>query len=114
MNFVAKSNWWGENRIDYVLYAPEKLANLPKKSLPYLFHSCFWESNDVASFIVRAIFKSDYHSLGHGHVTSPGIASDVSAKNSNSKEPVEKWQRRMNRVKLRVNDINIFNVINDF
>lgn len=39
----TKKDWWGDNRLDYVLYAPEKIANLPKNSLPYLFHSCYWE-----------------------------------------------------------------------
>jgi hypothetical protein len=95
---IAKSNWWGDNRVDYVLYAPEKIANLPKKSLPYIFHSCFWESTDVAAFITRMLFRSDSID-GHKHSTN---MADPSLAYNYAKEPVEKWQRRLNRVKLRV------------
>ncbi|CAF0833193.1 unnamed protein product [Brachionus calyciflorus] len=88
----TKKNWWGDNRIDYVLYAPEKIANLPKKSLPYIFHSCYWESTDVVAFILRMICKFDSGSAL--------IPSEETIFNNNS-ERVEKWQRRLNRVKLR-------------
>ena len=114
----AKSNWWGENRIDYVLYAPEKIANLPKKSLPYIFHACFWESTDVAAFIAHVLFKSERSfqaaaNEGGGAKRGDGqfffrsgeqnLAVNSATANSNSqREPVEKWQRRLNRVKLRV------------
>ena len=84
-----------------MLYAPEKIANLPKKSLPYIFHSCFWESTDVAAFIFRMVFRADSidgQSSRNAHASSeePCLA------NNYGKEPVEKWQRRLNRVKLRV------------
>lgn len=89
----AKKEWWGENRIDFVLYAPEKLSNLPRNSLPFLFHSCFWESNDVVAFILRMILKTE-NALSLTHLASDPI--------KNNAEPVEKWQRRFNRMKLRV------------
>ena len=88
----AKKNWWGDNRIDYLIYAPEKIANLPKKSLPYLFHSCFWESTDVCAFILRMLTKTDNY---HVNACETPVMQD-------SKEPAEKWQRKFNRVKLRV------------
>lgn len=89
----TKKEWWGDNRIDYVLYAPDRLTYLPKNSLPYLFHSCFWESQDVIAFILRMILKTDSgHSLRSNDQTSI-------LKSPN--EPVEKWQRRFNRMKLR-------------
>ena len=88
---IVKNQWWGENRIDYVLYAPEQLANFPRKSLPYIFHSCFWESTDVVSFIMRVVNKSETRQI---------ITSETSLLQKN-KEPAEKWQRRLNRVKLK-------------
>lgn len=91
-----KQNWWGENRIDYVLYAPETISNLPKKSLPYIFHSCFWESQDAVAFILRIINSNkEMTVLNEGLKYSPSAAK-------NDKEPTEKWQKRLNRVKLRV------------
>jgi hypothetical protein len=105
--------------VDYVLYAPEKIANLPKKSLPYIFHSCFWESADVAGFIFRMLFRADSLHEGHGGraILSKG---EPSLGNSYAKEPIEKWQRRLNRVKLRVitkflkNDHNLFIIMSAF
>ena len=90
---LAKKQWWGEHRIDYVLYAPEKIGNLPRKSLPYIFHSCFWESSDAVAFMLRMITKSD----AQFQANEPQMTIMKMAK-----EPVEKWQRRLNRVKLRV------------
>jgi hypothetical protein len=50
--------WWGIDRIDYVLYAPaDSSKNSPKETLPYVMNSCFWESNDAAAFILRTVFK---------------------------------------------------------
>lgn len=112
----AKKNWWGDNRIDYVLYAPEKITNLPRISLPYIFHSCYWESTDVTAFIVRMVFRhestSDFDLHEHANqvyrpfnVNSMGGAASGSrgaAATGFGKEPVEKFQKRMNRVKLKV------------
>ena len=89
---LAKKNWWGDNRIDYVLYAPENITNLPRKSLPYIFHSCFWESTDVVAFILRMINKEE-------QLHENTLETTVS---KSAKEPVEKWEKRLNRVKLRV------------
>lgn len=74
------------------MYAPEKIGNLPKKSLPYIFHSYYWESTDVVAFILRMISKPEKN--------SDLIPSEVSTLSS-IKEPVEKWEKRINRVKLR-------------
>lgn len=60
-------NWWGKNRIDYELYAPHGISNLPNNTLPIIFHSSFWESNDVAAFvldkvsILKFLLKNLYH-----------------------------------------------------
>ena len=47
--------WWGSKRIDYVLFCPEGLSVFPAHSLPNIFHSSYWESNDVISFILRQV-----------------------------------------------------------
>lgn len=96
----TKKQWWGENRIDYVLYAPETIVNLPRKSLPYIFHSCFWESTDVVAFILRMLSKSD-SLFGMGGVNGGLVGDEMRLMCKNYAEPVEKWQRRLNRVKLR-------------
>ena len=49
------SRWWGTKRLDYALYCPEALQNLPHSALPYLLHSSFWESLDVVAFILRQV-----------------------------------------------------------
>lgn len=94
----TKKNWWGDNRLDYVLYAPEKIANLPKQSLPYLFHSCFWESQDVSAFILRTLLTSNSYNFDQ---TSGGIGSSLAEKGNEPILEVQKWQRKFNRVKLR-------------
>ena len=68
---------------------------MPKKSLPYIFHSCFWESTDVVAFILRVLNKDSATFDDDDRV----FASNTS---SSKKEPTEKWQKRLNRVKLRV------------
>merc|ERR1719414_611821 len=52
---LLKPKWWGSRRIDYALYCPEGLANFPTNCLPHLFHSSYWESHDVISFLLRQL-----------------------------------------------------------
>ena len=58
---VLKPKWWGSRRLDYALYCPEGLANFPTNSLPHLFHSSYWESADVISFVLRQLVRGDSH-----------------------------------------------------
>ena len=44
------------------------LANFPTNSLPHLFHSSYWESSDVISFMLRQI-------LGQVGLVDPYIMS---------------------------------------
>ena len=53
--FVVTARWWGNKRLDYALYHPEALSSFPSTALPYLLHASFWESADVASFILRQV-----------------------------------------------------------
>lgn len=101
---TTKKQWWGDHRIDYVLYAPEKINNLPPKSLPYIFHSCFWESTDAVAFILRMITKNTLTEQAQCNNNNLGLGYNQTLSKSNSlkrNEPIERWQRRFNRVKLR-------------
>ncbi|KAM7412896.1 hypothetical protein PAMA_020332 [Pampus argenteus] len=47
------SSWWGSKRLDYALYCPDVLTAFPTVALPHLFHASYWESTDVAAFVLR-------------------------------------------------------------
>ena len=50
-------NWWGTERLDYALYNPKSLHQLPLSVLCPLFHSSFWESKDVVAFMIRQVTR---------------------------------------------------------
>ena len=52
---AVTSRWWGTKRLDYALYSPEALHNLPPTALPFLLHASFWESLDAAAFVLRQV-----------------------------------------------------------
>ena len=52
---TVREVWWGSKRLDYALYCPDGLTNFPPNSLPHLFHASFWESSDLAAFILRQV-----------------------------------------------------------
>ncbi|KAJ0021961.1 hypothetical protein NQD34_009451 [Periophthalmus magnuspinnatus] len=47
------STWWGSKRLDFALYCPDVLTSFPTVALPHLFHASYWESTDVAAFVLR-------------------------------------------------------------
>lgn len=59
---TVTSRWWGNKRLDFVLYCPEILHSFPVSALPHLFHASFWESSDVTSFILRQV-RTDWFLL---------------------------------------------------
>lgn len=52
---TAVANWWGTKRVDFALYCPEGLQQFPTAVLSPLFHVSYWESSDVAAFVVRQV-----------------------------------------------------------
>lgn len=90
------NRWWGNKRLDYVLYCPEVLHSFPTNALPQLFHSSFWESSDVVSFILRQVFRQESLSSN----TEAEINRGTSRKFSPSK-PCEKWLKRRTTIKVR-------------
>ncbi|KAH9393496.1 Membrane-associated phosphatidylinositol transfer protein 2 [Tyrophagus putrescentiae] len=94
------ARWWGSKRIDYALYCPEGLSNFPTHSLPHIFHSSYWESSDVISFILRQINKLDaYSSVGAG-------TNDTREVIFKPNQPREKWQRKRTSVKIKAHTAN--------
>ena len=89
---VLKPKWWGGRRIDYALYCPEGLANFPTNSLPHLFHSSYWESADVISFLIRQLVRC------HDLQPPQKMTSLVSTLEG---EKCEKWMKKRTSVKIR-------------
>ncbi|KAF2354577.1 DDHD domain [Trinorchestia longiramus] len=83
--------WWGSKRLDYALYCPDALANFPPNALPHLFHASFWESNDVAAFILRQVIRSSQGAVA-GERDVPVFAHS---------HPREKWIKKRTSVKLK-------------
>nr|XP_020648008.1 membrane-associated phosphatidylinositol transfer protein 1 isoform X1 [Pogona vitticeps] len=92
-NEVVKilDRWWGAKRIDYSLYCPEALTAFPTITLPHLFHASYWESADVAAFILRQVIETEQHQVTENEESS--IYSPAF--------PREKWQRKRTQVKIR-------------
>lgn len=88
------SRWWGNKRVDYVLYCPEVLHSFPVSALPHLFHASFWESSDVTSFILRQVLRND--------VSMFESSGDVDLQSSLSgKASREKWLKRRTTIKVK-------------
>uniref|UniRef100_A0A8D3E6U8 Membrane-associated phosphatidylinositol transfer protein 3 n=1 Tax=Scophthalmus maximus TaxID=52904 RepID=A0A8D3E6U8_SCOMX len=90
---LVSSRWWGSKRLDYALYCPDVLTAFPTVALPHLFHASYWESTDVAAFVLRQLMRFDC-------VKSQEADRSDSAPFSPS-SPREKWLRRRTHVKLR-------------
>lgn len=90
---VMKAKWWGSKRVDYALYCPEGLANFPTNSLPHLFHSSYWESADVISFILRQLISQN------SQLCVVDIDRDLKSFTPNQAR--EKWMKKRTSVKIR-------------
>ncbi|KAK3083813.1 hypothetical protein FSP39_003585 [Pinctada imbricata] len=89
------SRWWGNKRVDYMLYCPEVLHSFPVSALPHLFHASFWESNDAMAFILRQVLRHDM-SMGdtiEGHKVEH--ATEVCGRKR------EKWLKRRTTIKVK-------------
>ncbi|XP_061734262.1 membrane-associated phosphatidylinositol transfer protein 3 isoform X1 [Nerophis ophidion] len=98
------SSWWGSKRLDYSLYCPDVLTAFPTVALPHLFHASYWESTDVAAFVLRQLMRCDFMKTQE--------ADSLDSAPFSPSSPREKWLRRRTHVKLRnvtanhrVNDI---------
>uniref|UniRef100_A0A669BC11 Membrane-associated phosphatidylinositol transfer protein 3 n=1 Tax=Oreochromis niloticus TaxID=8128 RepID=A0A669BC11_ORENI len=87
------SSWWGSKRLDYALYCPDVLTAFPTVALPHLFHASYWESTDVAAFLLRQLMRCD--------CIKAQEADNLDSAPFSPSGPREKWLRRRTHVKLR-------------
>ncbi|KAF6724874.1 Membrane-associated phosphatidylinositol transfer protein 3 [Oryzias melastigma] len=87
------SGWWGSKRLDYALYCPDVLTAFPTVALPHLFHASYWESTDVAAFVLRQLMQCD--------CVKTQEADNLDSAPFSPSSPREKWLRRRTHVKLR-------------
>ncbi|XP_056139466.1 membrane-associated phosphatidylinositol transfer protein 3 [Lampris incognitus] len=87
------SSWWGSKRLDYALYCPDVLTAFPTVALPHLFHASYWESTDVAAFVLRQLMRCD--------CVKTQEADSLDSAPFSPSSPREKWLRRRTHVKLR-------------
>ncbi|KAF8567549.1 hypothetical protein P879_04563 [Paragonimus westermani] len=52
---TIRRNWWGQTRIDYSVHCPEGIQSLLARARAPIFHASYWESTDVAAFLLRQI-----------------------------------------------------------
>ncbi|XP_029699577.1 membrane-associated phosphatidylinositol transfer protein 3 isoform X2 [Takifugu rubripes] len=86
-------SWWGSKRLDYALYCPDVLTAFPTVALPHLFHASYWESTDVAAFVLRQLMRCD--------CVKTQEADNLDSAPFSPSSPREKWLRRRTHVKLR-------------
>lgn len=94
-NVIANvsSSWWGSKRLDFALYCPDVLTAFPTVALPHLFHASYWESTDVAAFVLRQLMRCD--------CVKGQEADNLDSAPFSPSSPREKWLRRRTHVKLR-------------
>uniref|UniRef100_A0A6Q2ZDJ7 Membrane-associated phosphatidylinositol transfer protein 3 n=1 Tax=Esox lucius TaxID=8010 RepID=A0A6Q2ZDJ7_ESOLU len=90
---LSAISWWGSKRMDYALYCPDVLTSFPTVALPHLFHASYWESTDVAAFVLRQLMRCDSVKAQEADRRDSALFSPSS--------PREKWLRRRTPVKLR-------------
>lgn len=98
--------WWGSKRLDYVFYCPDGLTSFPPSALPHLLHASFWESADVAAFILRHLMRMDgAGGAGSAAGDELGAEKDLGGLSGNlpfsPSTPCEKWMRKRTSVKIK-------------
>lgn len=91
---AAAANWWGTKRVDFALYCPEGLQQFPTAVLSPLFHVSYWESSDVAAFVVREILHGEWDIAS---VSSPSRRGQTFC----PLKPREKWLKRRTAIKIK-------------
>uniref|UniRef100_A0A915D705 LNS2/PITP domain-containing protein n=1 Tax=Ditylenchus dipsaci TaxID=166011 RepID=A0A915D705_9BILA len=109
------SMFWGTRRIDQELYCPPEMVSLPSTVLPNILHASYWESKDVASFILRQFVRSDDQSFPNFSVSN--CAKQIPA--MDCQLPIGSWNRRRTRFKIvnltanhRANDLIVLMTLN--
>ncbi|KAM3722567.1 Protein retinal degeneration [Dirofilaria immitis] len=75
-NILDSSLLWGNHRIDHILHCPHAMITLPSSSLPNVLHASYWESDDVAAFILKQFLHSQsMHPINLTNITK--IPSEI-------------------------------------
>ncbi|CAI5445087.1 unnamed protein product [Caenorhabditis angaria] len=94
---IDRTCLWGSKRIDNLLYCPNAMIALPSTALPNILHASYWESCDVAAFLLRQFVRSggdDDLSL------MPTLSSSMNNIPLNIDLPQMHWKRRRTRFKI--------------
>ncbi|PAV71775.1 hypothetical protein WR25_10238 isoform A [Diploscapter pachys] len=96
---------WGTKRIDQLLYCPNAMVALPSSALPNILHASYWESTDVAAFVIRQFVRGDETVLDT-------LSAAVQTMPLNLTLPQIGWKRKRTRFKIanlapnhRANDV---------
>lgn len=89
-----------------MFYCPDGLTSFPPSALPHLLHASFWESADVAAFILRHLMRMDGGNVGSaGGDDQLGAEKDSGGLTGNlpfsPTTPCEKWMRKRTSVKIK-------------
>ncbi|CAL2037074.1 unnamed protein product [Caenorhabditis brenneri] len=102
---IDTTQMWGSKRIDNLLYCPNSMVALPSSALPNILHASYWESCDVASFLLRQFVRGEECVL-------TTLSSSMNNIPLNIDLPTMHWKRRRTRFKIgnlsanhRANDI---------
>uniref|UniRef100_A0A9J2PI88 DDHD domain-containing protein n=1 Tax=Ascaris lumbricoides TaxID=6252 RepID=A0A9J2PI88_ASCLU len=87
---------WGIRRIDHTLYCPHAMVALPSSALPHILHASYWESSDVAAFILRQFIRSEDTPVLAALTNMSTIPSEIQM------EPPS-WNRRRTKFKQVTN-----------
>ncbi|KHJ95597.1 DDHD domain protein [Oesophagostomum dentatum] len=104
---VDKTNLWGDKRMDHVLYCPTALAMvaLPSSALPNILHASYWESLDMAAFVLRQVVRRE-------ETASLTLSASLNHLPLKIELPPLQWKRKRTRFKVanlspnhRANDV---------
>ena len=70
-------------------------------SLPHLFHSSYWESADVISFVLRQLVRAHDIGLTTNQGLGVGLVPGGASLDLLSQQPREKWIKKRTSVKIR-------------
>ncbi|KAH8878235.1 Protein retinal degeneration B [Schistosoma japonicum] len=54
----VQQSWWGPKRVDYNVHCPEAIQSILARARPSILHASYWESKDVASFVIRQLLET--------------------------------------------------------
>ncbi|KAF8358291.1 pitp-1 [Pristionchus pacificus] len=89
---------WGSKRIDHTLYCPSTMVSLPSAALPNILHASYWESWDVAAFLLRQFVRGE-----EGLLSSSSSALSPSSPHAPPLTlplPQLHWKKRRTRFKI--------------